>query len=201
MKLFWNLTSLVPTGAPCPHLYSYDLVIFLYVFSWTLSHSGAKKYLSQDVIDSWVNCSIIEKVPLCEVSACTLNPLQIAVGTAVENGELIRKLRPVLHCKVNSLAKRQDTHLQRIGEAVTAWLSPKLSKQIALSFLFRFAISLGLYTKFTKGSRLMTERCIGKSRSKKKSEIFWRSNGTEFCTAHAWSSLAWPMPPIFVKNC
>ena len=74
------------------------------------------------MLDSWLACGIIEKVPLDEISGCTLNPLQVASGTVIEQGKLIQKLRPVLHCKVNALAKRQDTRLQRVAEAVTEGL-------------------------------------------------------------------------------
>ena len=63
-------------------------------------YSGAKKHLNWEIIQSWLDCDIVEPVPESEWHTCTLNPLQVVEDVNVVNGRLASKYRPVLHCKI-----------------------------------------------------------------------------------------------------
>ena len=63
-------------------------------------YSGAKKHLNWEIIQSWLDCDIIEPVPEAEKHTCTLNPLQVVEDVTTINGKLVPKHRPVLHCKI-----------------------------------------------------------------------------------------------------
>ena len=68
------------------------------------NYGGAKKHLNWQIIQSWLDCEIVEKVSESERATCTINPLQVAESSAVVGGKLVQKFRPVLHCKIKKFS-------------------------------------------------------------------------------------------------
>ena len=67
-------------------------------------YSGAKKHLNWEIIQSWLDCEIVEPVPESEWETCTLNPLQVVEDVTTVDGRPVPKYRPVLHCKIKEIS-------------------------------------------------------------------------------------------------
>ena len=82
------------------------------------NYSGAAK-LNLNILASWVEAGIIERVPKEDLDKVIYNPIQVVEGAMEWCGnEWQPKLRPVLHLKVNALAKKLDTKLPRVATSI-----------------------------------------------------------------------------------